>query len=133
MSAVMAVRAMKILSIDDSKAVHAYLGECFKGTPHNITHSMSGEEGLKLMNSPTEKFDLVLLDWEMPGMTGPELLEIARKSGLKVPIIMLTTKNKPEDIMDVLKKGAQEYVMKPFTPDIIFSKISSVLQEPVSN
>lgn len=120
---------MNILSVDDSKAVHSYLKVCFAGTPHSLEHAYSGEEALEfLLGEKKEQFDLVLLDWEMPGLTGPDVLEKARQAGVTCPIIMLTSRNKPEDIISIMEKGATEYVMKPFTKDLLDEKISTVTE-----
>ena len=117
--------SVKILSIDDSRGVHAYLDLCFQGTPHSLHHAMSGEEGLDWLGR--QAADLIFLDWEMPGLTGPEVFEEISRKGIKTPVIMMTSKNKPSEIEAMLGKGVSEYVMKPFTPDIVFEKIESVL------
>lgn len=119
---------LKILSIDDSKAVHAFINNVFAGTESTISHAFNGKEGLQTLDkSGPEKFDLILLDWEMPGITGIETLAEIRKAGIVVPVIMLTSKNLPEDIGLALSTGANEYVMKPFTKDILIEKLESVL------
>ena len=116
---------MKILSIDDSKAVHAFLKMCFEGGSYELDFARDAEAGLKKISS--NQYDMILLDWEMPGKTGPEALAEIRESGNKTPIIMLTSKNNTADIVRVLELGANEYVMKPFTVDIILEKIKTVL------
>jgi two-component system, chemotaxis family, chemotaxis protein CheY len=112
---------MTILLIDDSKVIHAYLDDLMKDSGYTIKHAFNGEEGLKA--APEIKPDVVLLDWEMPGLQGIEVLEKLRKSGFATPILMLTTKNKPEDITRAIELGANEYVMKPFTKDILIDKL----------
>lgn len=116
---------MRILSIDDSRAVHAYLTECMKPTGFQLEHCYGGEEGISRLERDGA-FDLILLDWEMPDLPGPDVLARIRKMGLSMPVIMLTSKNKPEDIERMLSLGADEYVMKPFTPDILFDKIETL-------
>lgn len=112
---------MKLLLIDDSKTIHAYLDDLLAGTGHSLSHAFSGEEGLE--TAPKLNPDVVLLDWEMPGIQGIEVLERLRSSGFKKPILMLTTKNKPDDITRAITLGATEYVMKPFTKDILLEKL----------
>lgn len=120
------MKNLKILSIDDSKAVHAFLKECLKDSGHQLTTAPSGEEGLKVLADSNNQFDLIFLDWEMPGLTGPEVLDKIKAMGIKTPVIMLTSKNDMTDIAGMLDKGASEYVLKPFTRDIILEKIASV-------
>lgn len=116
---------MIILSIDDSKAVHAYLTECLKGTNVTLRHAFGGNEGVKEATSGKEA-DLILLDWEMPDKNGPEVYDQIRAAGRDIPTIMLTSKNSVEDITRMLEKGVKEYVMKPFTAEILIEKIESV-------
>jgi two-component system, chemotaxis family, chemotaxis protein CheY len=117
-----------ILVIDDSRSVHAYL-DSILGILKNIhlTHSMDGSEGVKQFKESIQSYDLILLDWEMPVLSGPEVLEVAKSDGWETPIIMMTSKNKPEEIIKMLDQGAKEYMMKPFTSEIIFEKIEMVL------
>jgi two-component system, chemotaxis family, chemotaxis protein CheY len=124
---------LKILSIDDSKAVHAFMEICLPDTTYQLTHAMSAMEGIDLLKSGQHQFSVVLLDWEMPQMSGPEALVAIRQLGFTMPIIMVTTKNDPEGIQDTLDKGATEYIMKPFTPDILVEKIQSVLSGAANN
>ena len=119
---------MKVLSVDDAKSVHSFLKMCLSGTDVDLAHAYSGEEALAILigDSKTE-FDLILLDWEMPGLTGPDVLVKLKEANLTTPVIMLTSRNKPEDIMKILELGAVEYIMKPFTQDLIQEKINSVM------
>jgi two-component system chemotaxis response regulator CheY len=116
---------MRILSIDDSRAVHAYLTECLKQTGFQLEHAFGGGEGLRIL-AADRAFDLILLDWEMPDLTGPEVVAKIIEMKLQIPIIMLTSKNSTDDIVAMLSLGVSEYVMKPFTSDILFEKIESV-------
>lgn len=120
----------RILSIDDSKAVHAFLSSILGKA--ELTHAYDGAEGFDVLQTKGEvAFDLVLLDWEMPKLTGIETLKKIRDAGLKVPVVMLTSKNDPSEIGSALTLGANEYVMKPFTAEILLEKIESVLGRPV--
>ncbi len=117
----------EILSIDDSKAVHAFIEHCLEGTNYKLTHAYNGKDGIDTIKQNPEKFSLVLLDWEMPGMTGPETFDQMIAQKISIPVIMITSKNDLNDISVMLEKGAKEYILKPFTPDIIIEKIQSVL------
>lgn len=117
----------RFLSIDDSRAVHAYMRDCFADSNVDLIHAYSGQEGLDLVAKPGQEFDLIFLDWEMPGLSGPEVLTKIRSSGVQTPVIMVTSKNETSDIAEVLAKGAQEYVMKPFTDDILYAKVEDVI------
>ena len=117
-----------ILSVDDSKAVHSFIDLCIKTHgQYDIIHAMSADEGLSLLAATTRPISLILLDWEMPVKSGPEFLVEIRKKGIETPVIMATSKNSPDDIALMINAGATEYIMKPFTEDILIEKIQTVL------
>ncbi len=116
---------MKILVIDDSRAVQAFVQTCLQGPTYELISAQHGKEALGLATSM--KPDLVLLDWEMPVMDGPTFLTEFRKLEPKTPVVMMTTKNDPSEIAEVLQLGANEYIMKPFTAEILKEKISFVI------
>lgn len=120
----------KVLSIDDSKAVQFLLKDFLSGSPYELECAPEGKTGINLVQEKgTNYYDLILLDWEMPGLTGPEVLDELMKIKIEAPVVMLTTKNDTQDILSVLEKGATEYVMKPFTKDLILEKIETILSQ----
>ena len=122
---------MKILAVDDSKTVHLFIKSLFAGTSHEVLKAMDGAEAVELVNNDSA-IDLVLLDWEMPVKDGVTTLAEIRDNGNAVPIIMVTSKNDASNIIKALEKGANEYVMKPFTKEVLFEKISMVLGKEVA-
>lgn len=116
----------KILMIDDSKSVHAFVRSLLRERSDvSLTSVMHGQEALEKL-AVDSAFDLVLLDWEMPVMDGPETLRRLVALRLKAPVIMMTTKSAPNEIQAMLEAGAAEYIMKPFTVDILLEKMSFV-------
>jgi len=117
---------LNILVIDDTKSVHAFVRHLLQKSPE-VTYSavFNGAEGIELLKSGA-KFDLILLDWEMPVLNGPDTFRQMKAMGITTPTIMMTTKNAPEDIEMMLGLGVAEYLMKPFTIDILFEKIEYV-------
>ena len=69
----------------------------------------------------------MLLDWEMPVKNGLQTMAEIRQSSADIAVIMVTSKNDMNDITKTLDAGASEYIMKPFTKDILFDKIGHVL------
>jgi two-component system chemotaxis response regulator CheY len=115
-----------VLVIDDTKAVHAYLKSILSKTPEIVLHGVfNGAEAVERLKKETN-FDLILLDWEMPVMNGPETLQWIKTMGIAAPVVMITTKNRPDDIAQMLESGAADYLMKPFTLDILLGKIEMV-------
>lgn len=120
---------IKILSIDDSRSVHAVLNEILSELNAEVSHAYNGKDGLEILKN--ENFDLVLLDWEMPGWTGIETLKHIRSENITVPVLMLTSKNSPDDIMSAIESGATEYAMKPFVSEVLFDKIEAAVGRSV--
>lgn len=119
---------LNILCIDDSKSVHAFLKTCVGEVSSDFKSVFDGEQAIQLLGGASPPvFDVIFLDWEMPKKTGPEVLDELMRLKLKTPIIMLTSKNDVNDISSVLTKGASEYIMKPFTKDIILEKLAGVV------
>lgn len=116
---------MVFLIIDDSRPIHTLVCEMLGEQGIEFVHSYNGKEGVT--SARDKNPDLILLDWEMPEMNGIEALEEIRKTNIEVPILMSTTKNTMNDIVSAMQKGASDYLMKPFTKDILIGKINQVL------
>jgi two-component system chemotaxis response regulator CheY len=117
---------MNALIVDDSRAIYAMVSQMLQEEGHN---TFWAEDGLKAVEVLKQNKDIhiVLLDWNMPNMNGPDFLEKNLKEKLTTsPIIMMTTENSPEKIQLAIKLGAAEYIMKPFTKDILINKMSMV-------
>ena len=117
---------MKILIVDDSKAIFSMVSQMLQTGGHT---SVWAEDGLKAIEKIKEDpgIELILLDWNMPNMNGLEFLEKNQSDHFtSVPIIMMTTENSPEFIRKALSLNASEYIMKPFTSDILLNKITLI-------
>jgi DNA-binding response OmpR family regulator len=76
------------------------------------------------------EYDLIILDLMLPGLSGAEITEAVRKEGVVTPIIILTARNETEHKVDLLNKGADDYVVKPFSFEELLSRINAVLRRP---
>jgi len=117
---------MRVLIVDDSKPIFMMVHQMLSELGHEAHWAENGQDG---ENKITENgdYDLVLLDWNMPVMDGLEFL--MKNEGnvfCDCPIVMMTTEKKPEKIQKALKHGALDYIMKPFTVEILESKIEIV-------
>lgn len=118
---------LKILLIDDTRSVHSYVKALLSKIERvEVVSAFDGQEGIEIVKNE-EPFDLILLDWEMPVKTGPETLRELMEINCPIPVMMMTTKNAPEDIQRMLELGASEYLMKPFTVDILTEKIEQLI------
>ena len=120
--------ALSFLIVDDSKPVCMMVSAMLNERNVENVRAENGQVAIDILKADHD-IDLVLLDWNMPVMTGPEFLEYNKENKITtIPIVMMTTENKPEYIKQALMLGASEYIMKPFTADILFNKIELVLE-----
>ena len=116
---------MLVLIIDDSRAMRAILRTTLKQLGFETVEAANGQEGLERV-SDRGPFDLALVDWNMPVMNGLEFVTAIRadpsKAGMR--IMMVTTEVEMCQVARALSAGADEYVMKPFTSEILHDKLS---------
>jgi DNA-binding response OmpR family regulator len=117
----------KILIIDDDATMVNLLSTILEIDDFEVNHALSGKEAFELL--PKWGPDLVLLDIMMPEMDGFEVLARLRGNSAtrKLPIIMLTARTDDKDIFEGWKRGADEYVTKPFDPRRLVDTIRTVL------
>jgi two-component system chemotaxis response regulator CheY len=113
-----------ILIVDDSRAMRAYLRNILKGFGPLLLEAGSGAEALAALRT-TPAVDLFVVDWNLPGMDGVALVrEIRRIPAYAASrILMVTTEVEPAQIREALEAGVQEYLMKPFTPEMMLEKL----------
>ena len=117
---------MKVLIVDDSKAIFMMVSQMLEDSGHIGVWAEDGQKAIDVIKEMPD-IDIVLLDWNMPVMNGPEFLQKNLEDKFcNIPVIMMTTENKPAYIKEALSLGATEYIMKPFTSDILFNKIELV-------
>jgi len=121
---------MKVLVVDDSHAMRNIIKAGLKkmGVFDEIVEAENGKVALEKLKEQGP-FDLVLLDWYMPEMEGYDCLVKIRENANwnDVKVMMVTTENQQENIIRAVMAGANEYLMKPFTPEMLQEKISMLL------
>lgn len=120
--------SVKILSIDDSKAVRIIVKKTFKTYDVEIVEATNGVEGLSAAHK--DKPDLILLDVTMPVMDGVEMLsKLKGDASLKdIPVIMLTAEAGRDNIMKIAKLGIRDYIVKPFKEETLIEKVGRVVE-----
>lgn len=118
---------LKILTVDDSRAVRIIVKKAFKSFNAEIVEASNGVEGLAAASKETP--DLILLDVTMPVMDGIEMLtKLKADPALKnIPIIMLTAEAGREMVMKIAKLGIRDYIVKPFKEDVLAEKCGRVV------
>jgi two-component system, cell cycle response regulator len=115
-----------ILTVDDSRAVRTIVGKQVKELGFEVLEAEDGLQGLDQLASA--QVDLVLLDVTMPNMDGPAMLQKMREGGNQTPVIMLTSESKRSVVAGAMKLGIADYILKPFKPEELRSKVLAVLQ-----
>ncbi len=119
--------SMKILIVDDFATMRRILKNILKQIGFsNITEADDGSTALEELKK--DKFDLIISDWNMPKITGIELLKKVRSSdGLKeIPFLMVTAEAQKQNVIDAVQAGVSNYVVKPFTAEAISEKLEKI-------
>lgn len=115
-----------VLVVDDSRAIRMILGKQLKQMGFTVTEASNGREALQKIeaSSPTT-FALAMVDWNMPEMNGLELVKAVRAQAQyqSVKVVMVTTETEFEQMSTALNAGADDYIMKPFTSEVITEKL----------
>jgi len=124
---------MNVLIVDDSKIVRRVLTNTMKRyfdssdfKELNLFEAEDGNFAMDVMKK--EKVDIMLLDWNMPNMTGEEVVEAVRanKEWNKTRIVMATTEGSKESVLKMIKKGANGYMVKPFNEEAIYKTMDTI-------
>lgn len=116
---------MQALVIDDSRAVRLLIGDILRQHGFEVVTACDGQEGLEQLRENPD-IRLVLVDWNMPVMDGLEFIQAVRKVPAwdEVWLVMVTTETESEQVQRAISAGANEYVMKPFTAEVLVAKLS---------
>ncbi len=119
---------MRALVVDDSAVMRKVLtGALGRAGINDVDQAADGQEAVEAVNQA--EYGLILMDWNMPNMLGIDAVRAIRAAGKSMPIIMVTTEAEKSRVIDALKAGASNYIIKPFEPATIVSKIQEVLSK----
>lgn len=119
----------RVLLVEDDKDLAQIIGELMRSENHILKTVHDGDEGSKAITE--DSFDLMILDWNLPGKTGLELCAEFRKSGGKTPVLMMTGKGEVNDKELGLDSGADDYVTKPFEMRELAARVRALLRRRV--
>ena len=124
----MTEKQIKVLVVDDESAIREMIRFALGKSDMMVVCAASGREALDKISERLP--DIILLDWMMPNMSGPELIRRLRKNSVTkdTPIIMLTAKITEDDKVTGLNTGADDYIVKPFSPRELVARINAVLR-----
>jgi two-component system chemotaxis response regulator CheY len=120
----------RVLLVDDSHSMRAFVESALEEAgDFEVATAESGFEALKLL--PREDFDLVITDINMPNLNGLELIRFARSHARyrDVPLLIISTEGGSRDVDKAMSLGANEYVVKPFSPETLVAVVRRYLPE----
>jgi DNA-binding response OmpR family regulator len=119
---------MKLLVVEDDKAISEALKEGLEDESYAVDVAYDGDEGYRAASA--DEYDLIILDVMMPEMNGYEVCKKLRSEGNSTPILMLTAKGEGRDVIEGLDTGADDYLAKPFSFDVLLARIRALLRRP---
>lgn len=120
----------KVLIIEDEVNLRKILHYDLKHAGYQVDEAIDGVEGFKMAQAIT--YDLILIDWMLPGMQGIEIVEKLRNLQLKSVIFMITAKDDESDILQAFDLGVDDYITKPFSPRELIARVKVHLRKITS-
>ena len=122
---------MRILIVDDSQTMRNIQKSTLKQLGHtDFAEAGDGQDALSRVDVFNP--DLILVDWNMPVMDGITFVKQYRAKGRKVPIIMITTEAEKTRVVEAIKAGVNNYLVKPFTPESLGQKVTETMARAAS-
>jgi two-component system, OmpR family, manganese sensing response regulator len=121
---------MRLLLVEDEENLAHALKDVLTSAGHVTDIVYRGDDGWEL--AQTVAYDLLILDWMLPGLSGVELCRRLRHSGKSTPVLMLTAKNLSLDKVQGLDAGADDYMIKPFDTAELLARVRALLRRPTS-
>lgn len=122
----------KLLIADDDKSVAKLVADWLTAKDkHVVDRAIDGREALEFIEA--YRYDALVLDWDMPNMTGVELCKLLRRRNNLIPVLMLTGKNLVTDKVSGLDAGADDYLTKPFEPSELSMRVRALLRRGNEN
>ena len=117
----------RVLVVDDDEANRDSLGRRLQRRGYEVVLAVDGAQALDAVAAATNAFDLVILDWMMPGLSGLDVLTRLRQryTAAELPIIMATAKDGSEDVVEAFKLGASDYVTKPLDFAVVLARVQT--------
>lgn len=118
----------RILVVEDEQHIADGLRFNLEAEGHDATVAQDGEAALKLLLQQRQAFDAIVLDVMLPGKDGFAVASELRAAGQYVPILMLTARGSPEDVLRGFEAGADDYLPKPFELSILMARVNGLLR-----
>jgi len=120
---------MRILTVEDEPSISNFIRDGLEEEGFAVDVADNGKKGLQLALDNLEEYDVILLDWMLPGMSGIEICRTIRLENKVVPIIFLTAKDTVDDVVFGLETGANDYIRKPFSFEELLARIRVLMRK----
>jgi two-component system chemotaxis response regulator CheY len=121
---------MRILVVDDFSTMRRIVKNILKQIGfENLDEAEDGKQALAMLKA--DKFDFLVSDWNMPNMTGIELLQAIRADAQlrNLPVLLVTAETEKEKVLEAVQSGVNNYVVKPFTAEVLMEKINKIFNK----
>lgn len=122
---------MKIIFLEDDRAFASEIVSHLQIEGIEVDYYSTGRECLKALNA--NQYDLALFDWEVPDMSGVEVLANLKLKGHYPPVVFLTGRDAEEDVIAVIESGADDYIVKPPNPKILVARLNALYRRNYAN
>jgi len=120
---------MRILIVEDETSIANFVRDGLEEEGFSVDIADNGKTGLQLALDNIAEYDVILLDWMLPGLNGIEICRTVRKENKSVPIIFLTAKDTVDDAVFGLESGANDYIRKPFSFEELLARIRVLMRK----
>ena len=122
---------MNIVFLEDNRSFASEIVAALQLAGHQVDYYDTGRACLKAMNQ--NQYDVALFDWEVPDMSGVEVLESLKLKGGFPPVIFLTGRDAEEDVIAVIESGADDYIVKPANPKVLIARLNALYRRANGN
>ena len=120
---------MRILIVEDEPSIYNFIRDGLEEEGFAVDVADNGKKGLQLVLDNLDEYDVILLDWMLPGMSGIEICRTIRLENKGIPIIFLTAKATVDDVVFGLETGANDYIRKPFSFEELLARIRVLMRK----
>ena len=117
---------LRILLVEDEQELAGAVQSVLQRQGHVVDHCADGPQGWMLLSGSLARYELAIVDWMLPGLSGPELCRRARTAGLELPLLLLTARAETADRVEGLDAGADDYLSKPFAMEELVARVRAL-------
>jgi len=124
---------MRLLIVEDEPSIANFIREGFEEEGFAVDVALNGKEGWQMAHDNLNEYDVILLDWMVPGMSGIEICRNIRLENSEIPVIFLTAKDTSDDAVFALETGANDFIRKPFSFEELLARVRVNLRKSKGN